>query len=202
MIIIEFLEDGGFAGFGVFLLLILIIALIANCSSEPAVAVSDSVDNVETVETVATIPEVVDLASLHVFGTHSRVLKNNIREGCVSDSCGKEYQGPYFVLTSVYHVYDGWQEAYTELVTGGNYESLSGTFFADADYDDYEIVFRIYADDMLVYDSGPVTRRSKPIDFEVSLNSADVVKVTATANKIDSTTQSVRIVLVDAVVHK
>ena len=143
-------------------------------------------------------PNRANLAELYVFGDHSSVV-DNIRAGTVTDSYGNTYPGPYFVLTSINS--SGYREAYTELVTGGEYMYLSGTYFADADYDEYETTFRIYADGVLVYDSGIINRRNQPIKFDVCIDEAQLVKVSAVASNV-GVADAAHLILVNAEVRK
>lgn len=201
MFIIEIIENP-FAGLGSLFAFILIIALVSNACNGNATTTKTGNEIIEDAfqTTETTIPAVADLASLHVLESHSKVLNDNIRQGPVCDAYGNEYTGSYFALTSVYSLSEGWKEAYTELVTGANYQTLTGTFFADADYDSYEIVFKIYADDTLILDSGSINRKTKPIDFSVSISNVNVIKVSATAQNVDSTTQAAHVILTNAVV--
>ena len=193
MIIIEIVESG-LGGIGGILVLILVIALLANCCSGPASTATDDADYVETVETVATIPEVADLTSLHILGTHSDIL-TNIHKDNTEDSYGKTYRGPYFDLCS----YDD-TRAYTDLVAGGHFKYLSGTFFARSTQNDsHTIEFFVYADGVLVYNSGPIDRRTKPIEFTVDIGNCDIVRVMSASSDYGYTNPGIE--LVNAQVH-
>lgn len=199
MIIIEIIEASGFAGLGGLFALILIVALLANCCSGPVATTTDDVDHVEA---VATIPEIADLTSLHILGTHSSVL-DNIDNGSVEDAYGKTYNGPYFDLCS-YGNYAGEidTQAFTDLVVGGHYRYLSGTFFARATQNEfYKIEFFIYADGELVFSSGLIDRRTKPADFTVDIGNCEVVRIMSSSTDYTCFNTNPGIELVNAQVH-
>ena len=156
-------------------------------------------DDIPTTE--INIPDRIALTDVYVFDDYSDVV-NTIREGTAMDSYGMRYDGPYFCLTSLYRYNMGWEEAYTELVTGGEYMHLSGTYFMKADYDYYEMTFKVYADGELVYDSGVITRRTQAVSFDVCIQNAQTVRITAQASNIDDTLQGAHLYLVDAEVRK
>lgn len=143
------------------------------------------------------------LTDLHIFGTHTPVLKN-IKSGSVKDSYGKSYEGPYLDLCS-YGNYGGKEydtQAYTEFVAGGNYSYLSGTFFARAEQaDDYTIEFLIFADDVLVYSSGEITRKTKAKDFTIDISNCDIIRVQSRSKNYTDSRTNPGIILVDATVY-
>ena len=202
MIIIEVIEESGLGALGGLLVLILVICLLVNSCNGSAATTTDKVDHVETVETVATIPEVASLTSLHILGTHSNVL-DNIENGSVKDAYGKTYTGPFFDLCS-YGNYAGEidTQAYTDLVVGGHYRYLSGTFFARAEQNEaYKIEFFIYADDELVFSSGPIDRRTKPIDFTVDIGNCEIIRIMSSSTDYTCFNTNPGIELVNARVH-
>lgn len=202
MIIIEVIEESGAGVVAGFLVLLLIIGCIGNSCSGTASATVDDVAHMETVETVGTIPEVASLTSLHILGTHTPLL-DNIDHGSVEDAYGKTYAGPYFDLCS-YGNYVGEidTQAYTDLVVGGHYRYLSGTFFARAEQNEaYKIEFFIYADDELVFSSGPIDRRTKPIDFTVDIGNCDVIRIMSSSTDYNCFNTNPGIELVNARVH-
>lgn len=140
---------------------------------------STGMDGIDETTVTKEYPDKMNLTELYIFDSECRI--DTGEEYIATDAYGNEYDGPYFVFTSYY--YGGKiLESYAELVTGGEYMYPSGTYFADADYDGNVTTFQIYADGVLVYDSGPITRRTKAIEFDVCINNADTVKVTATSN--------------------
>lgn len=148
---------------------------------------------------VETEPKEVALADLYARACDNSVTGNNIREEDVTDSYGNTYKGPYFQLIAGI-----WKdEAYTELVTGGKYMYLSGTYFSDnpSSYASYSVTFRIYADGDLVLDSGLITRDTKPEDFTVCINNADVVRIVAIPGEGISVADAVWLLLADAKVY-
>lgn len=150
-------------------------------------------------QSVETEPKEVALADLYARACDNSVTGNNIREEDVIDPYGTTHKGPYFQLIAGY-----WKdEAYTELVTGGKYMYLSGTYFSDnpSRYASYSVTFRIYADGELVLDTGPFTRDTKPQDFTVCINNAEVVRISAVPGEGIIVTDAVWLLLTDAKVH-
>ena len=205
MIIIEFVEST----WKVILLVLVVVLILGLCNGKVNFA-SDGVECIETVaatdemdivETVS-FPETADLTSLHILGTHSSML-SNISTGSIEDAYGNTYDGPYFDLCS-YGDHGGEidAQAYTDLVAGGHYRYLSGTFFSRANQNEsYKIEFFIYADEELVYSSGPIDRRTKPIDFTVDIANCDVIRVMSSSIDNTSFATNPGIVLVNAQVH-
>lgn len=121
----------------------------------------------------------VPLTDLHLYGTDSRAGGDNIDAGCVEDSYGNVYKGIHLELVSWGNgggEYD--KQAYCEFVNNGQYRYLSGTIFTRPEQsEDYTIEFMVFADDELVYSSGPINRSTKPMDFVVEIGECDLIRV-------------------------
>lgn len=139
------------------------------------------------------------LAYLYVKDCNSKLLNNHIRDGVAVDPFGHEYIGRYFVLPS-YYVSGGCLKSYTELVTDGKYERLSGSYFVDTEYNTTG-VFQIYADGVLVYDSGKLSEDVGTVSFDICINNARTVKVLAVALNSESINHTIHVTLVNAVVY-
>ena len=141
------------------------------------------------------------LANLYV--TDSDQLDDNIvHEGTVADAFGNQYYGPYFELSSYsdpgnFFSHGVTYAGYTDLLTNRKYTHFSGAYFLDAEQSDYIGSFRIYADNILVYESGPITEQSGTISFNISINYASTVRVIAYTEDDNP----VNVTLVNAVVY-
>lgn len=151
---------------------------------------------------VETEPKEVPLTDLYARACDNSVTGNNINEDDITDPYGTTHKGPYFQLIGNFYAGE-YQEAFTELVTGGDYMYLSGTYFTDnsKQFPSYNITFRIYADGELVLDSGLITRDMKPEDFTVRINNAEVVRISAIAGEEVGVTGAAWLFLTDAKVH-
>lgn len=128
----------------------------------------------------------------------------NIRKSDVADAYGNEYAGPCFELVSYGKSSRKGEyitQSSTEFVTGGAYRYLTGTFFARADQpDDFTVEFMVYADDVLIYCSEPVTRRMKAVDFAIDIAGCDILKISSRSYDHTTTGTNPGIVLVNAAV--
>lgn len=154
-------------------------------------------------EVETTLPDRMNFADLHVLTDYSDVV-DTVHNGSIEDSYGNKYYGPYLQLTSANSVISDWEwsDGFTVLVTDGRYNYMSGTFFAESRYDDASVIFRIYADDELIYESEPVFNSSKAINFSVSIKGAETVKVSAVGVDYGKTGGNIQLYLVDAEVSK
>lgn len=160
---------------------------------QPSQTQQQSAEPVET-EPVETEPAEVALADLYARAWDSSF--NYILRDDVMDSYGITYKSPNFQMT----VFNQ-GEAYTELVAGGKYMYLSGTYFTDNAYHyDYDVTFQIYADGELVLDSGPINRDTKSEDFTVCINNADVVRLVAVGDENMGITSAIWLFLANAIV--
>ena len=145
----------------------------------------------------------IPLTDLHLYGTDSRAGGNNIHAGGVENAYGTLYKGIYLSLVSWGNASgkDYEKQAYCEFVNNGGYRYLSGTIFARAGQsEDYTIEFMIYADDELVYSSGPIDRGTKPIDFVVEIGECDLIRVQTRTKDYTSVGTNPGIYLFDAMV--
>lgn len=119
----------------------------------------------------------VEFYSLNVIGSDDlNLFGDRYYEKTCTNIYGDEYYG-YYDLCS----YRG-KEAYVEVYTDCQYQYFGGTFFTRSAMDEsFTIAFQVYADDVLVYDSGYINRRTKPIDFEIDIHNAEIVKILSTS---------------------
>lgn len=145
----------------------------------------------------------IPLTDLHLYGTDSSAGGNNIHAGGVENAYGTLYKGIYLSLVSWGNASgkDYEKQAYCEFVNNGGYRYLSGTIFARAGQsEDYTIEFMVYADDELVYSSGPIDRSTKPIDFVVEVGECDLIRVQTRTKDYTSVGTNPGIYLFDAMV--
>lgn len=145
----------------------------------------------------------IPLTDLHLYGTDSGAGGNNIHAGGVENAYGTLYKGIYLSLVSWGNASgkDYKKQAYCEFVNNGGYRYLSGTIFARAGQsEDYTIEFMVYADDELVYSSGPIDRSTKPIDFVVEVGECDLIRVQTRTKDYTSVGTNPGIYLFDAMV--
>lgn len=145
----------------------------------------------------------IPLTDLHLYGTDSQAGGDNISAGGVENAYGALYKGIYLRLISWGNAsgkdYD--RQAYCEFVNNGQYRYLCGTIFARADQsEDYTIEFMVYADDELVYSSGPMDRGTKPIDFVVEIGECDLIRVQTRTKDYTSVGSNPGVYLFDAFV--
>lgn len=128
----------------------------------------------------------------------------NFSTRSVSDAYGNKYDGPHFNLCSYGRSnVDGEYitQAATEFYADGQYRYLTGTFFTrEKQSDKYTIEFMVYADDVLVYCSEPISRRAKAIDFAVDIGNADVIRIASRSYDYTSSGTNPGIILVNALV--
>lgn len=147
----------------------------------------------------------VPLTDLHLYGTDSRAGGDNIDAGCVEDSYGTLYKGIHLELVSWGTTggkdYD--KQAYCEFVNNGQYRYLSGTIFTRPEQsENYTIEFMVFADDELVYSSGPIDRSTKPIDFVVEIGECDLIRVQTRTKDYTSTGTNPGIFLINPMVSE
>lgn len=126
---------------------------------------------------VSVVPDRMALTDLYVFEEVGSVY---ISEKSIQNAYGTVFDGPYLDLWSLNH-YDDELECYTgyvEFVTGRNYRYFSGTYFADGKQEPgATIQLNIYADDVLIYTSGEITRETEPIDFTIEITNCNILRV-------------------------
>lgn len=150
---------------------------------------------------VSVIPDRMALTDLYVFADHSDII-NNICRGNPIDAYGHTYSGPYLDLCSYGYGSADSCEAFTEFVADGNYKYFSGTFFARPEQNEnYTIEFFVYADDVLVYSSGPITRSDRPIDFNVDISNCDIIRVASRSTDFTMMNTNPGIILFNAEVY-
>lgn len=171
-----------------------IILVNAHVANEPAGPLTESAE---------INYDLIPLTDLHLYGTDSRAGGDNISAGPVEDSYGTLYKGIYLELVSWGTAggkdYD--KQAYCEFVNDAGYRYLSGTFFTrPGQAEDYTIEFMIFADDVLVYSSGPIDRSAKPIDFVVEIGECDLIRVQTRSKNYTTTGTNPGVFLIDAFV--
>lgn len=102
---------------------------------------------------------------------------NNFTEGLVF-SLFKE---------SIYKVEN---ERSTEYVLNNTYRKFTATIMVDADSrDNFEGRLRIYVDNVLVFDSNTITKKSPPINIEIDISNATFIRFYGTCNISSSGTR-------------
>lgn len=139
------------------------------------------------------------LFAMPIISDDTNLSKNN-----VTDSYGNKYDGPYFDLCSYGYASGSGKyitEDATEFNLDGKYRYFSGTFFTrNEQSEDYTIEFMVYADDELVYSSGPMDRGTKPIDFVVEIGECDLIRVQTRTKDYTSVGSNPGVYLFDAFV--
>ena len=94
------------------------------------------------------------------------------------DSFGNQYPGGYYDFCSYHEKGKEPYQSYVILRTNGEWSRLRGRYFARTRQDPgYRITFQIYADDVLIYDSGQRARDDAPVDFDIDIRRADRLKL-------------------------
>lgn len=120
----------------------------------------------------------------------------------ITDSYGNKYSDGYFDLCSYHENGHDPHQAYAIIRTNREWQYFRGTYFArEGQSSDYRILFQIYADDMLVYDSGLISRETYPIDFDVEINFAENIRIQSYSDDYTFMGTNPGIILVNAEVH-
>lgn len=120
----------------------------------------------------------------------------------VKDPYGNEYSGPYFDFCSYHENGRDPHQSYVILRPNGNWERLRGRYFTRTGQDSsYRISFQIYADDILIYDSGEMGRDDYPVDFDIDINRADKLKLISYSDNYTFMGTNPGIILVNAEVY-
>lgn len=163
---------------------------------EPSDTTEAPTNSGETNEVVITA---VPLAELPIVSDDT-----NLNKGSVQDAYGNEYEGPYFDLVSYGYSHRSGkyvtQDA-TEFNVSGQYRYFSGTFFTrSGQSEDFTVEFMVYADDVLIFRSEPISRKTKAIDFTIDIGNCDVLKITSISYDYTATNTHPGIILVNALV--
>lgn len=147
--------------------------------------------------------KITNLSDLPIVGTHNSAINNlNDKDDYyfpkAVDPYGNIYETSYFDLCSYQ---DGSRkvEAYTDLQADGKFMYLEGTIFCRQRQNAlYRISFKIYADGVLVYDSGLMSKDSEPKYFKVCINNAQVIRIQSSSSDYSLMHTNPGIILVNA----
>lgn len=153
-----------------------------------------------------TTADTVELESLHILGKVGNSHFANCN-GDLEDAYGTEYFGSFLDLSNTRNIANPNGSGYItniELVAGQQYHHFSGTYFASAKQNESQTVeLFIYADDVLVYSSGTMNRRTMPVDFKIDINNCNILRIEIiTPDSYYATGYSSSILLVNGQVSK
>jgi len=123
----------------------------------------------------------------------------------VTDTYGNDYDGTHFEFVS-YGQNSSKDQFITqgvgEFAVDGKYGYLTGTFFTrSGQEEDAQIELMVYADDELVYYSGPVSRRTRAVELAVDIGYCDVLRIASRSYDYSSNTNP-GIILTNAFVYE
>lgn len=105
----------------------------------------------------------------------------SLSKSSVKDAYGNEYAGPYYDFCSWGQSNKDGEyitQAYMEYNVGGQYRYLTGTVFTrNNQKEEHSIELLVYADDVLVFQSTPLTRRDKALELAVDIGNCDVLRI-------------------------
>ncbi len=146
---------------------------------------SKAADTPETTEETA-----VDAMALHELPTITT--EASLSKSSVKDSYGNEYEGPYYDFCSWgKSSKDGEYitQSSMEYNVDGQYSYLTGTIFTRANQaEDHSIELLVYADDVLVFQSNPLTRKDKAMELAVDIGYCDVLRIASRSYEYSSNT--------------
>lgn len=118
----------------------------------------------------------VDLETLRVLSTNKETsLDNKFENGSIEDLYGNQYNGYFLLWTSAHE-----RKPYVEFLADGNYSHFRGTYFVDTNTNEtYSAKFTIYADGVEIYNSGYINRKAKAVEFDLSINHAESIRIEA-----------------------
>lgn len=119
----------------------------------------------------------------------------------ITDQYGNEYKSYYDFCSYHENGYDAKQQ-YLILRPQGKWHYLRGRYFARPSQNDgFVICFQIFADDVLVYDSGMIDRNAAPVDFDIDIGYADTVRMQSYSDNYTFMGTNPGIILVNSEVH-
>lgn len=146
---------------------------------------SEKADGTEATEDSATTPPTVpqeekalpvSLHELPAITTEATTYKN-----AVKDSYGNAYEGPYYDFCSWGRSNKDGEyitQSFMEYNAGGKYQYLTGTIFTRSkQLEEHSIELLVYADDVLIFQSEPLTRRDEAIDLAVDIGNCEVLRI-------------------------
>ena len=146
----------------------------------------------------------IDLEKLEIIDGEDFIDINEWNTPLAEDYFGNQYESSYYVLSvtnnsDLYWVQGELIEEYADIATNGEYMYLSGTVFCNArQHPDHKMSFKVYADGVLVYDSGEMSRDTEPKHIKVCINNAQVIRIQSTSHNYPLTDRSPSIILVNA----
>ncbi len=94
-----------------------------------------------------------------------------VNEGSLKDSLNNDYSVnlPYIIASS---------SSYAEYYTNGKFSKITGKVVPHKSHgDEASAQMRIYADDMLVYSSADITRKTECFEFDVDISGAKFIRI-------------------------
>lgn len=135
-----------------------------------------------------------DLEDLYVPLHELSIISDDVslHTSSVKDSYGNKYDGPYYDFCSWGDSYEDDEyitQSYIEYNVEGKYRYLTGTVFTRKNQDeDHSIELLVYADDELIFQSEPMTRRDKAFEFAVDIGNCEVLRITSRTYESSSNT--------------
>ena len=116
----------------------------------------------------------VGLEELHVIDSY----QYDYKSGSFKDSYGYTYNGVHY-FTRLYESSND-REPHAQFNLDSNYKTFSGSIVATTKTTpDFTYYINIYVDGVLKYSEKGFSRTSKKVDFEIDVNNASAVKITA-----------------------
>lgn len=142
--------------------------------------------------------EPVALQDLPAITTNASFYKSSVK-----DAYGNKYEGPYYDFCSWGRSNKDGEyitQSYMEFNVDGQYSYLTGTIFTRANQaEDHSIELLVYADDVLVFQSEPLTRRNKALELAVDIGNCEVLRIASRTYEYSGNTNP-GIILVDGMV--
>ena len=127
-------------------------------------------------------PEPVSFHDLKMISTTNETLfGDHYNKGDIESLYGETFSGYYELVCWT----DGSdvQKEFTEVLTNGEYSRFTGTaFVSEIVPEDRYAEFHIYADSNLIFNTGPINKRTDPINFDVDITGARTITIEATSN--------------------
>lgn len=109
--------------------------------------------------------------------------KKNVAIGTREDVFGNKYSDVIDFTVNLWSM----SESYIEYPPNGNYKYLSGTIFVSKSTQvGQKNRIRIYADEVLVYESGELDVKTEPFSFDVDIANARFVRIEAVSDQVNS----------------
>ncbi|MBE6975142.1 MAG: hypothetical protein E7436_06595 [Ruminococcaceae bacterium] len=159
------------------IVVILLLFLFVKCGNN-----MNNTNNTNGGPVTPTYPDEIKVAELSVAKTIGHAYVDQSQD---TGPSGKVYEGPCVCMHSSYNSLadDGeqWNEASISFKTEGHYSTLTGTFYAAAQeqWAEVLIVFKVYADGVLIYESLPINMKTEEASFSVDIQRASILTFAA-----------------------